>query len=108
VRTVVEPVHKACLAALDPVTITGQWPVCCPLLHDQLHRLDATVEMRMEVSGQGRIRDLILLLLVVFLVPDQNCVPEDALLGKELLNKIVPIALVFFLALGSLWHGGVS
>jgi hypothetical protein len=45
------------------VAIIGHRPVCCPLVHDQLHRLDAAVEVGVEVPGNGGIRNLIMLMV---------------------------------------------
>lgn len=84
------------------MAIVGESTLRRPLVHDQLHIPHATVEVRVEVSRERRIRNLILLLLSLVLpVPHENRMTEDPLLREELLDELVPVVQVI-LALGTL------
>src|SRR5690242_9112985 len=61
----VKPVDKARLGVAQYVGVVGQCLVCCSLVHDQLHRLDAAIEVRVEIPGNGRIGNLIVLRLAL-------------------------------------------
>ena len=60
---ILKPVDETRLVVPDHVAVVGHRSVYCPLVHDQLHRLDPVVEMCVEIPGNGGIGDLIMLLL---------------------------------------------
>lgn len=102
VRTALEPVNETGLGVLDPVAVAWKWPICGSLFHDQLHVLHTTVEVRMEVSREGRVCNLVLLVRLIFDVGNVDGMPEHALWGEELSDKVIPVRQIV-LALGSLY-----
>lgn len=66
VRPRLEPVHQAGLGVLNAVTISRQRSICHALVYNQLHVLDTAAEMCMEISCNGRIGNLVLLVGCVF------------------------------------------
>lgn len=83
------------------MAIPRQRPIRGALLHDQLHVLDPTVEMRVEVSWKRGVCDFVLLVGLIFDVGDVDRVTEDTLGREELAHEHVPVREVV-LALGSL------
>jgi hypothetical protein len=90
-RSAIKPVNQACTGVLYPMTVSGQWPISRTLVHDQLHVLDATVEMCMEVPRQCRKSYFILFISLVFNIGDVHGVAEDPLLREKLVDKGIPI-----------------
>lgn len=53
--------------------------------------------MGVEISGKGRVRNLILLLLALaFPIPDEDGMPENTLLREKAVDEAVPIVETFF------------
>lgn len=69
-RTAIVPVDQTGLRVLDPVAVAGEWSIRRPLFHDQLHVLDTAVEVRVEVSRECGVGNLVLLVCLVFDVGD--------------------------------------
>ena len=90
-RSCFKPVHNACFRVLDQVAVPGQWPVGDAPVHDQLHVLDAALEMRMEVSGDGRESDLVLLITILFIVGKVQRVAEYAVGREETVHESRPV-----------------
>ena len=92
VCAVFKPINEARLVVPYHVAVVGHGPVCCPLVHDQLHRLDPAVEMGMEIPRNRGIRNLIMLLLnLIFAVSDENGMLKGALMRKEPPDEAVPV-----------------
>jgi hypothetical protein len=74
------------------VAVVGHGLIDRALVENQLHRFDSTVEVSVEIASDGGVRDLVVLCLsrvVTFL--EQDSVLQDALLGEELPDKVVPV-----------------
>ena len=64
-------------------------PVGSPLVQDQLHTLDSTLKMRVEISRQSREQYLILFLCFVAFVAD--ALSEDGSRVEKPMNHLVPV-----------------
>lgn len=73
------------------MTVIRKGPIGYPLVQDELHCLDAALKMRVEVSGERGVRQLVLLLRMRFGILAKNRVSEDALMREESLDEVVPI-----------------
>ena len=90
VRAALKPVHHAGLGVFNKMVVTSQRLVHRALVHDELHVLDATLKVGVEVSRQCRIRDLVLL-LGRFAILLMGRVPEYATRSKKPLNEVDPV-----------------
>lgn len=69
-RSGFKPVHQASLIILDAVAVAWQWSIRYTLIDDQLHMLDSAAEMCVEISCNGGICNLVLLVRCVLGVGD--------------------------------------
>lgn len=100
-RATFKPRHHARLVGLDHMTAIVGWWELRSLIHDQLDIPDTAVELRVEVSRQRMVSDVVRLLRLLVLICVRYRVPEDAVLGKEHPDEVVPI-LCIILALRAL------
>lgn len=75
-RTSLKPIDKASFGVFNTITVPRQWPVGHPAIQDKLHALDTTVEMRVEISSNSRIKNFVLLIIHILDVTNSQRVAE--------------------------------
>lgn len=73
------------------MAVSRQRSICYALVHNQLHVPDAAAKVSMEVSCDGGIGNLILLVGCIFGVRDVQRVSEDSVLREESSDECVPV-----------------
>lgn len=89
-RSIVVPVEDTRLGDFNEMAVMGHRSVCRPL-RDQLHFRYATLEMHVEESRQSCVVDLVRLGIGSFILTFLESLAEDAFLGEEPLDKVVPV-----------------
>jgi hypothetical protein len=90
-RSGFKPVDEAGLGILDAMAIARQRSISHALIQDQLHIPDPTAKVCMEVSRDGRVRNLILLVGRVFGIGDVEGMSENTVGREESDHEAIPV-----------------